>query len=327
MTLRLSNAVVCGELFNTRNNSVHGWIAFDGEDRPLSLQLTGNCDPDLFGKHIRFETVKTANDSADDPDLTDLAWQQVGPTGRMTAVASAKPGEATRLYLEWFSQNGRVVVELADPKIEYIDVETEHENADEETTTFDISNPLDDLENLAAEESGESYGLIPDELQQQLDEAAFELDRAIESDDDKDDVVRELEMMDTLMENGQGVPVGTVFDTPFKLPRPDQLESDEEAEGALKTLLAKLALHGIALDICEHFSAKDAYKLMIDQICHDEEVFPELRNTQWVQHFSTWEYCPKCTEEIEREFPADENDDDDNEVDAFLDENDEEMPF
>ncbi len=44
--------------------------------------------------------------------------------------------------------------------------------------------------------------------------------------------------MDDLIENHPGVRLVEIFDGPVKLPRPDQLGDDAEAESALKTLLA-----------------------------------------------------------------------------------------
>ena len=148
MAFRLGDKVISGELFNTQNYSVHGWLALRGADQPLVLNLTGNCDPDLRGKHIRFEarSVPERDDSTScqaNPDLSGIAWQQVGPTGTMTAARMVKvsdyppaefyirsklgeppPTEWKRcLYLEWYSQNGRVVMELADPVLEFVDSE------------------------------------------------------------------------------------------------------------------------------------------------------------------------------------------------------------
>ncbi len=161
MSLRLSDLVVCGELCNTRKNCVHGYLRLRGFERPLALELTGNCAADLAGR-------------------------------------------------------------------------------------------------------------------------------------------QELELMDELIERGVGEPVGALFDGPLRLRRPDQL-NDREAEQELKALLAQLALHGIALDICVHFTAAEAYRLLVERICREENAYAELRGTQWVQHFSTADFCPACQAEFERD--------------------------
>lgn len=162
MALRRADLVVCGEVIHSRKHSTHGWLGLRGFERPLIFQLTGDPNPDLAGRHIRFEVRQKPGasgeseqppapeaDSADEKELlkrlnlTGLAWMQVGPTGTMTAtrrvrVADCPPVELylrckldepppmewkNCLYLEWYSQNGRVVVELVDPIIEYVDCE------------------------------------------------------------------------------------------------------------------------------------------------------------------------------------------------------------
>jgi hypothetical protein len=118
-----------------------------------------------------------------------------------------------------------------------------------------------------------------------------------------------MKLMDDLLETGDDVPVASIFDDPIKLPAPDSLD-DVQVEVVFKTLLAQLALCGIALDMCEHYTPRKAYKLLVERICREERAFPKLRNTQWVQHFMTHEYCTECgepEEESDEEGPADDN--------------------
>ena len=326
MALRLGDHVVCGELFNTRHYSTHGWLQIRGRKTPIHLELTGNPDPDLSGRHIRFEVNEDGAAEPSDLDLSKLAPHQIGPTGTMTAAHRVEAVEDTDgkrsghtaecLYLEWFSQNGRVVVELMDPQIEFVEDEEEDSaiatdgDADaQDVFGIDASSPfdsdrveIDDLFDVDTDDDDDPYGLLPDELQNELDVQALELDRAaLKPDEDTARAMRELELMDDLIENSDGVPVGQVFDSPVKLPKPDDL-TEENAEKVLKQLLAQLALYGIALNVCEHFTPLEAYRLLVERICHEEGAFPELRQTQWVQHYATWEYCKKCEAELEEEW-------------------------
>ena len=357
MALRLDDLLISGELINTENYSTHGWLRLRGHEQTLMLQLTGNCSPDLAGKHVRFEPRDSADREADDSpvdfDFEGLAWQQVGPTGEMTAERQVKvsdcppeelyersklgeppPFEWKRcLYLEWFSQNGRMVIELVDPIVEIVedDDDTDDESAsaaeidsdeddDDDAYTAAVGFPpeelLDDDEDdspdaLTAEMSEEDeadpdsdddpYGLFPKGLQQQFDLEASQLDFTIEDDESKPRSLREMELMDELIEGGEGDIIASIFDEPVKLPRPEQLD-DTQAEAALKSLLSQLALFGIALSVCEHFTPRDAYRLLLDEICTEERAYPQLRNTQWVQHFMTSEFCEACEAEMEQEF-------------------------
>lgn len=374
MALRLGGLVVCGEIDNTYHYSVYGRLWLRGQEQPLLLRLTGDCDPDLAGRRFYFETRDSGTrvDIGSDIekfDLSKLAWQQIGATGTMTAGRQVKTADCSDsefarrlrlgepppmqwkpcLYLEWFSQNGRVVLEIPDPLIDFRDEdelldilpsveflpEPEDDapltvNADEFDELESEAEPFSESGTLAEEfwpladtaddpqeqdepaddvrfdeesidlDADDPYGLFPDELQRWLDSESERMDRAVDSDGGSQSQ-RELELMDKLLASGEGEPISGLFETPMKLLGPDQL-GDDEVEGALKTLLAQLALYGIALDICEHFTPRDAYRLLVEEICRTQTAYPELRRTQWVQQFTTAEFCAACEAELEREF-------------------------
>lgn len=380
MAWRLSDQVLRGELLNLRNYSTHGWIQIRGEEQPLHLELTGNCDPDLRGKHVRFvaRDVEAREASGDDEggNPRRIAWQQVGPTGTMTADRQVKvsdcpveeliqrtklgeppPFEWKRcLYLEWYSQNGRVVVELVDPLIEFVDPQSKEaaeewppcepdadqgaadagivdmaldagEAEAEKETVYSLDDEEDDdADSVFGEDDSleieDPYGLIPDDLQRQLDADARATDEAFDSDEEKSDSIREMELMDDLIERGEGELIGSLFDSPLRLARPEQL-SDEQVEPALKSLLGELALLGIAIDVCEHYSPREVYRLLLETICKEERAYPELRNTQWVQHFATSDFCEKCDAEFEEKYQQREKQNDP----LPKPEDDDEMPF
>lgn len=302
MTLRLDGLVVRGEIDNTRPYSVCGWLKLRGHRAPLTLNLTGDCGPSLKGLRVRFEHPVPPDDREEEeggPDLSTIAWQQIGPTGAMSLEPTGA-GKSGRLTLEWFSQNGRVTLELTDPVLEAV-----ADEEDDDTETDDEAEA--DLAAMTAgddsDDDEDPYGLFPEELMEQFDSAAEEVDREVLPDGEPEPIrggMSEVEYMEDLIENGEGVPVGAVFDPPIKLPRPDGL-SEAAAEAALKTLLAKLAEHGISLDVCEHFTPSDAYELLIEEICPYELTHPELEATRWVQHFSTSDFCETCEAEFERE--------------------------
>jgi hypothetical protein len=55
-----------------------------------------------------------------------------------------------------------------------------------------------------------------------------------------------------------------------------------------------LARCGVSLAVCHHFTPREAYRLLIEEICVEERAYRELQGTQWVQTFMTSEYCPQC---------------------------------
>jgi hypothetical protein len=70
----------------------------------------------------------------------------------------------------------------------------------------------------------------------------------------------------------------------------------------LQVLLARLALHSVAIDVCEHFSASDVYRWLLEEILPEAEIHPQLRRTGFVQHYSTWEACRQCAAEFDTEY-------------------------
>jgi len=162
-------------------------------------------------------------------------------------------------------------------------------------------------EMFLCEESAMDGGLFgdndsPDHLQRQLDAEAREIDRSIGAEDEEAArLMRETELMDYLITECDGQPIFTIFENPERLPKADDL-SDGEAERLLKTLLGQMALFGIALDICEHCSPRDAYRFLVEEIAPEGTFHPEMRDTDWVQHFATSDVCPECEAEFEREF-------------------------
>ncbi len=144
--------------------------------------------------------------------------------------------------------------------------------------------------------------MLPDNLQQHFDAQAIETDRYIRY-DYKPRELQEQELMDDLIERGTSEPLASILEDIAHLPAHSDLD-DTQVESALKALLSQMALFGIALDVCEHFTPRDAYRYLMETILPQEGGHRELRHTQWVQHFSTWEDCEQCTREFDREWEA-----------------------
>lgn len=181
---------------------------------------------------------------------------------------------------------------------------------------------------LFDDEDDDPFGLFSDELQDALDDDADAVDREAMPDlfdsgfagfgDGPFDgglmeggpggqFGEDLKRLEAFIEGDAGVPIGQVFDPPLRLRRPEQLD-DARVETALKLLLSRLAEHGIALDVCEHFTPRQSYAYLLDEICPTERTHPELDPVRWVLHFSTSDACPACEAEFEREFEEYERD-------------------
>jgi hypothetical protein len=342
MRLRLSDYVIAGEMINRRRNSTHGWLALRGLGHVLHVELTGDPAPELVGKRFRFE-IPEDRPAADPPppplDLDKIATQQIGPTGAMSVVQA---NGQTRVSLEWFSQNGQVLVEVNEPELEWIEDDEEDARRQKEAEAAEKlargedpdepESPLSiGLEGLPSDDEDDPYGLFPPELDQELaaeadPEAEMSTGEAAESTGPRDwsDVIpgidpetkRMYEEWDEVTYGTQDVPLTEIFDPPVKLYTAQQLETLDDATvtAALKDLLKRLALLGVALSMCEHCTAKRAYHYLTEEILPQYGVHPRLPQIGWVQHYDTSEDCPECEARFDREWaeqhpedpPADE---------------------
>lgn len=132
MAWRIADWVLAGELDNTTPGWTTGWIRLEGRNEPLKLKLVGNCHPDLAGWKFRVVRTAASPDRVEPIDLQNIATDQSGTIGDVTADQMLQHYECTReeflrlaragkrppttlakaLYLEWFShRNGRVVIQ------------------------------------------------------------------------------------------------------------------------------------------------------------------------------------------------------------------------
>lgn len=351
MAVRLGEYVVYGELRNLKRYSTHGFVVLrgdaDGEETVLHLELTGDCGDDLRDKCFRF---MPRDDSSGGPvfRMRDVRIQprQIGPTGVMTSQGwvrmlpcpveefyrRAKLGEppptkwVRHLYLEWYGQNGRALIEMADPIVE--ECIRQPENDDDEGEWAEIPNlalppevatggppPPLGISIVRADEDGdrvEHYVVEPADveqgalnsipLQSMLDREADAIDRAISDDyDDGDSILTEHTLLDDCFDHGESKTLASLLGDVDKLPRPETL-GDGELEGQLKALLARLAMLNVAVHVCEHYTPRTCYELLLDRILTDSETYEELVGTGWVTGLMTHDYCPTCDAEAEAEY-------------------------
>lgn len=356
MSLRLGDYVIYGEVTNIRNYSTVVYLGLRGEepdgDTAMHIELTGNCNGDLRGKHIRFRPDRERPDDAvfrpdEHPGVQML---QVGPTGTMTAqgwvrdlpcsveefLARSRLGEippttwTRHLYLEWYGQNGRGLVEMAGAIVEecvrepkgddegdwiplpnlapmpgFLDRGDDEDSGDDAGPDVTIIQREGDDVHVDTLSAAEALGLDGGDpldsirLQRQLDAEADAIDRMVTGEPgDAAEATRDLELMDHCIDHGEERPLESIF--PGSLP-PMVGMSDERVESELKAALARMAMLGIALDVCPHYSVRDCYRLLREEILPESGFFEELTGTGWVQHVSTWEHCEDCEARAEED--------------------------
>src|SRR5262245_443245 len=127
MSWRIAESVVRGEIDNRLPGIIKGMLHLEGLREPITLELEGNCDPDLAGRHLTFRNLMPVAQHSLEP----LSRIQCGEAGTMTAnrmvrIPTISQDEVDRciqekkpiptrwsesLFLEWFGTNGRVLIE------------------------------------------------------------------------------------------------------------------------------------------------------------------------------------------------------------------------
>jgi hypothetical protein len=124
MAFRPYENLIDGELDNTVPGKVTGWIRFFRRGKPpleVTLDLDGDAHRDLQGRRFRFFNPDPREDDPDARDtyLDGFAAVQKGQTGDMTA--GWPPCDYVDYpYLEWYAENGRVVLELGRDQLEVL---------------------------------------------------------------------------------------------------------------------------------------------------------------------------------------------------------------
>lgn len=268
MSWSLGQAVESGEIVNTTVNQVHGWLRLRGQRRPLYLHLTGNASPSLAGRRVTFE-ARGASD-ARLCGAESLARQQIGPVGELHLPDAS---ESCELRIEWFGQNGQVRCAIG--KITSLQVsEPVAQPAAEDLVhpgPHGVFARLPSLRNLQSASTRPADGDW---------EQRFQVIDAMMSDESRDVSIRS--------------------QLPASLELPDVAElSSQDLYFKLKETLAHLAVLGISLDMCHHFSGREAYQLIIERLLPKETMHPDLPRSGYVMHYLTFEYCRQCIEEEE----------------------------
>ncbi len=179
----------------------------------------------------------------------------------------------------------------------------------------------DDLDDKEGHDDDDPYGLFDADLEQNVakslggesSEGELSFDGKADGSRSWEDVIPGIssdavelyEQYDEIFEGKKDEPISYLFPTTLQLPKPEHVTSEEEAEGLVKAVLSQLALLSVALDVCEHFTMQQTYRLLMQEILPTAKVHPNLAASEMVQHYATSDYCPLCDAEFEAEYRAD----------------------
>jgi hypothetical protein len=131
MAWRPNHLLIEGELDNTINGKITGFMKFLGKDKPIAFDLKGNFHRDIRGSKIRFTNDEYLQEDINEAQKYMLNFSDIqkGKAGDITAgLPTGKDANGNLTYeyqnygyVEWYSEmNGRCVIELETEQIELL---------------------------------------------------------------------------------------------------------------------------------------------------------------------------------------------------------------
>ena len=353
MAMRIDEYVIGGELNNTSRNSVVGFLEF-APDWGVRIEVGGNLSGELAGRRFRFQVREASLRHpgllpGEFPEHIEAFDHQFGVIGqcvfRVRKIPTIPvheflqlPREQKRhhivhrdcLYLEWFGPNGRVVAEVADVEIEFLDSERSAPpiaeplpNEDDVPSAPEITMVSDDgierIEFPQPESDEDPYGLFDENLESAIQSSlGNESEFADQTEDKFDESGRRersweevipgidpetkalYEQWDEVLHGPQDL-AASLF-APLQLPHVEQVTTDSQAWPLVSTIMARLATVSIAFDLCEHATPLSAYRCLIEDILPIASVSPNAGAAGFVAHYSMYESCKQCEAEFDEEY-------------------------
>lgn len=321
MALRLQDCVIDGYFGHPHRNLTMLRLALHGLDTVLMADLVGAPGPQFQGRCFEFRARVPPDESAPTSLPKGLMPMQVGAAGTMELrmVKVPRTDDTSEeallrhgfdwkpcLYLEWYSQNGRVVIELVDPIIEPTDDLPAPEapappGSEEEPTMFSVSTVSVDDE---GEAEIQTVTIRERDADESLDDYLERLDRQRENawrgESDVANFMAELEYADHLITNESGEFIASMLE-PQRLPAVYDVD-EERAEELVLSLAAQLALVGVGIHLCKHCTMLDAYRFLLEVVLQEGRTHPELKGMGWTMNYSYGETCAECGAEIDAEY-------------------------
>ena len=148
MAWRPHEYLIEGRLDNTQPGKVTGWLAFHGLLDLVVLDLSGDFHRDIRGASIRVKGINRMPLANGTHYLAGFSPQQCGQVGDITAgLMPFDYGDMP--YIEWYSGNGRVVLELERQQVEVIGTPIPWQNSEPVSRKQQAQNMAEFLESMS----------------------------------------------------------------------------------------------------------------------------------------------------------------------------------
>ena len=287
MTRELNSLCLAGEIDNTTNNRIDGWLRIHGMASPVILEITGNCADDLQGRRILFERPGSPDCPSGQEQLAGLAFHQVGAAGNIS-WSSMAGSDRGRLVVEWYGQNGQM-------RIDWPEIIVQFQESHVASLPVAATSPLD-------------FSSIPParltwspSVMTRLEETASGRESTIHAGDPwNTDIDNLYQFLDELGDGSCDLPIISLLESPPSHDLTGGMRPGE-VQQTLRDLIAQLALLGVSVNICPHFSAERALHWLVEEVIFEEQVHPRMVCHGYVSFYMTSDCCPDCSLEFGRD--------------------------
>ena len=108
------------------------------------------------------------------------------------------------------------------------------------------------------------------------------------------------QFLDELSDGSCDLPIISLLESPPAHDLPGSMRPNEVQE-TLRDLIAQLALLGVSVNICPHFSAERALGWLVEEVVFEEQVHPRMVCHGYVSFYMTSDRCGQCSLEFGRD--------------------------
>lgn len=328
MVHQISSYLIEGIVHLNHSMTLDGRLWLCGLERDVSLFVTGEIPDHLKGQSFRIRPPLSADFVEVPNEIRDeFLTTQVGALLEISInhsngapchdLAGSDNGDL-EFHLRWHGQNGPVSIHLSGASLEHATTLSHDASEVDEMGVYAGTEFIDQVyESVTNDEF--TTPEIPSDLFQPSNESrefllsfpmpnekgVFPTDDGLTryplihditgADRTTDDFFK---FLDEISSGEHDVFLANLLDPPLRLP-PSNVMSDDEVSIKIAEVLARIAKHGVAVSVCDHFGPRDLYEMFCSQYLPDTRIHPRLTEFEYVFYIDTFESCAMCQASLE----------------------------
>jgi hypothetical protein len=328
MVHQITSYLIEGIIHLNHSMTLDGRLWLCGLERDVSLFLTGEIPDHLKGQSFRVRPPLSAEFvEAPDEIRNELLTTQVGallevsishPSGTPCHDLDTSDNNELEFHLRWHGQNGPVAIHISGVILERANSQDHDTSEVDEMGVYAGTEFIDRVyESVTNDEF--TTPEIPSDLFQSTNESrefllsfptpnekgTFPPDAGLIRYPLIHDITGAdrttngfFKFLDEISSGQHDVFLADLLDPPLRLP-PSNVMSDDEISIKIAEVLARIAKHGVAVSVCDHFGPRDLYDMFCSQYLPETRIHPQLIEFEYIFYIDTFESCPMCQASLE----------------------------